>query len=64
VALRMMEERKSLIDRMAIDERKRGLKNIAVNKEERSENLLVHIQKLKEVLFAQQRIKDLTQVEM
>jgi two-component system, chemotaxis family, protein-glutamate methylesterase/glutaminase len=63
VALRMMEERKSLIDRMATEERRRGLKNIAVGKEERSENLLIHIQKLKEVLFAQQKIKDLSEAE-
>jgi two-component system chemotaxis response regulator CheB len=64
IALRIMEERKSLIDKMATEERKRGLKNIAINKEERSENLLIHIQKLKEVLFAQQRIKDLAQPGM
>lgn len=51
VALRMMEERTSLLTRMAKDERSKGLNTLASFKEERNAELQVHIQKLKEILY-------------
>lgn len=51
VALRMMEERTSLLTRMAKDERSKGLNTLASFKEERNAELQIHIQKLKEMLY-------------
>ncbi len=51
VALRMMEERTSLLTKMAKDERSKGLNTLASFKEERNTDLQVHIQKLKEILY-------------
>jgi len=51
VALRMMEERTSLLTRMAKDERSKGLNTLASFKEERNAELQIHIEKLKEILY-------------
>lgn len=51
VALRMMEERASLLTKMSKDERSKGLNTLASFKEQRNMELQVHIQKLKEILF-------------
>jgi two-component system chemotaxis response regulator CheB len=53
VALRMMEERSSLLEKMATDERKKGLNTIASYKEERNVELQGHIHKLKDILFTE-----------
>jgi two-component system chemotaxis response regulator CheB len=54
VALRMMEDRKNLLNRLANDTRKRGAINIAAGHEEKSNALQQHINKLKEILFSTQ----------
>lgn len=51
VALRMMEERKHLLKKMEADYNKKGYKNFAKNNVERQEELELHINKLKEILF-------------
>jgi two-component system chemotaxis response regulator CheB len=50
-ALRMMEERKNLLDKMSREERNKGWKLTAENKEERSRDLKAHIDRLQEILF-------------
>ncbi len=51
VALRMMEERKHLLRKLEVDSTKKGYKSIAANNVEKQEELAVHINKLKEILF-------------
>jgi len=55
VALRMMEERSVLLEKMANDERKKGLNSLAAAKDERRADLQQHIDKLKEILFTEHR---------
>jgi two-component system, chemotaxis family, protein-glutamate methylesterase/glutaminase len=55
VALRMMEERNSLLEKMANDERKKGLNTLAASKDERRADLQKHIDNLKEILFSEHR---------
>jgi two-component system, chemotaxis family, protein-glutamate methylesterase/glutaminase len=55
VALRMMEERSSLLEKMANDERKKGLNSLASSKEERRADLQQHIENLKEILFSEHK---------
>jgi two-component system chemotaxis response regulator CheB len=55
VALRMMEERNALLEKMANDERKKGLNSLAASKDERIADLQKHIDKLKEILFSEHR---------
>jgi two-component system chemotaxis response regulator CheB len=50
-ALRMMEERKNLLDKMAREEKRKGWKTTAENKEERARDLNLHIERLKEILY-------------
>jgi two-component system, chemotaxis family, protein-glutamate methylesterase/glutaminase len=50
-ALRMMEERKNLLDKMAGEEKRKGWKSTAQNKEERARDLNTHIERLKEILY-------------
>lgn len=52
VALRMMEERRSLLGRISAEESKKGLTRIAQIYKERATILQEHIQKLKDLLFA------------
>jgi two-component system chemotaxis response regulator CheB len=53
VALRMMEERSSLLTKMAKDERAKGLNTLASFKEQRMLELQVHIDHLKGILFSE-----------
>lgn len=50
VALRMLEERKILLQKMSAEERSKGWVNSAASKEQRIAELQVHIQRLKEIL--------------
>jgi two-component system chemotaxis response regulator CheB len=50
-ALRMMEERKKLLDKMAKEEKRKGWKTSADNKEERANELQDHIKRLQEILY-------------
>jgi two-component system chemotaxis response regulator CheB len=54
-ALRIMEERKTLLKKMEDDHAKRGLSTLAKNYKEKSELLQVHVDKMKEVLFSSQK---------
>ncbi|MDB5206879.1 MAG: hypothetical protein JWR72_1954 [Flavisolibacter sp.] len=51
VALRMLEERKHLLDKMAKEEGSKGWMRMATQKTERAAELEVHIDRLKDVLF-------------
>jgi two-component system, chemotaxis family, protein-glutamate methylesterase/glutaminase len=51
-ALRMMEERRNLLDKMSTEEKGKGWHLSAENKEERSKDLQVHINRLKDILYA------------
>lgn len=51
IALRMMEERKQLLIKMAIDEETKGWIRSAENKRKRGGELTVHIDRLKQLLF-------------
>jgi two-component system, chemotaxis family, protein-glutamate methylesterase/glutaminase len=51
VALRMMEERKQLMDKMAREENGKGWVRSAKAKEERATEMDVHIERLKQILF-------------
>lgn len=51
VALRMMEERRQLLVKMADEENNKGRKTSACNNEERALDLKVHIDRLKQILF-------------
>jgi two-component system, chemotaxis family, protein-glutamate methylesterase/glutaminase len=53
-ALRMMEERKLLLERMASQEKSKGWKRTAVDKEDRATDLQEHIERLKQILFSTQ----------
>jgi two-component system chemotaxis response regulator CheB len=54
-ALRMMEERKTLLDKMSKEESRKGWKLSADNKEERARDIQVHIERLKQILFEEKR---------
>jgi len=54
LALRMMEDRKNLLMKLAKDTKKRGAVNIGMTHEEKSKELQHHIDKLKEILFSTQ----------
>jgi len=58
VALRMMEERRQLLLKMADEEKSKGWKRSADNKEDRALELKVHIDRLKELLFDTQTKSD------
>ena len=51
VALRMLEERRQLLDKMGKQERERGWMFSASQKEDRAKELRVHIESLKLLLF-------------
>ena len=55
-ALRIMEERKTLLKKMEDDHAKRGLSKLAKSYKEKAEDIQVHVDKMKEVLFASQKI--------
>lgn len=54
VALRMMEERKSLLQKMEIQNRQRGFARLAREHQERGEELQLHIEQLKVLLTSAQ----------
>jgi two-component system, chemotaxis family, protein-glutamate methylesterase/glutaminase len=54
VALRMMEERKNLLVRMENESKQRGFARFANEHRQKGEDLQVHINKLKELLFLTQ----------
>ena len=51
VALRIMEERRSLLNKMAEEERSKGWVKSSGNKQKRADELETHIRRLKELLF-------------
>ncbi|HEY0580189.1 MAG TPA: chemotaxis protein CheB [Candidatus Nitrosocosmicus sp.] len=51
IALRMLEERSNLLQKMYKEESSKGLIKSAQNKKERYEQLVEHIQRLKKILF-------------
>jgi len=55
-ALRIMEERKTLLKKMEDDNTKRGFLKTAEAYGEKVENIQMHVDKLKEVLYASQKI--------
>jgi len=52
IAVRMMEERRSLLAKMSEEEKSKGWKQSAESKEERAKELEEHIERLKQLLFA------------
>ncbi len=55
-ALRIMEERRNLLMKMENDHAKKGLAVIAKNYKEKADEIQVHVDKMKEVLFASQKL--------
>lgn len=56
IALRIMEERKTLLKKMEDDNSKRGFSKAAKEYKEKVDELQEHVDKMKEVLFASQKI--------
>jgi two-component system chemotaxis response regulator CheB len=50
-----MEERKTLLKKMEEDNLRKGLTRISITYRERKEELQVHIDRLKEVVYATQK---------
>jgi two-component system chemotaxis response regulator CheB len=55
VSLRMMEERKNILLKLEIDHRKKGMNSAAEIHKQKAEEIEVHIQRLKEILFSTQQ---------
>jgi two-component system chemotaxis response regulator CheB len=55
-ALRMMEERRNLLKKLEGDHAKKGLSTMAKNYKEKADEIQTHVDKLKEVLFASQKL--------
>jgi len=55
-ALRIMEERKTLLSKMENDNAKRGFSTMAKSYKEKADNIQMHVDKMKEVLFASQKL--------
>ena len=55
IALRIMEERKTLLKKMEDDNLGKGLTRISITYRERKDELQVHIDRLKEVVYATQK---------
>jgi len=53
-ALRIMEERRTLLKKMESDNNKKGLSRIAAGYRQRGEEIQFHVDKMKEILFATQ----------
>jgi two-component system chemotaxis response regulator CheB len=53
-ALRIMEERRNLLKKLADDHTKRGLSIMAKDYNQKADDIQVHVDKMKEVLFASQ----------
>jgi two-component system chemotaxis response regulator CheB len=54
-ALRIMEERRNLLMKMQNDHAKKGLATLAKSYKEKADDIQVHVDKMKEVLFASQK---------
>ena len=52
VAVRMMEERKQMLKKIARENSERGLKQLGTSWQEQAQQLDLHISKLKQLLFA------------
>ncbi|MBA9079158.1 chemotaxis protein CheB [Rufibacter quisquiliarum] len=63
VALRMLEERRTMLSSLADQDRKRGSKYWASTQEERAEELKVHIERIRQVLLANANAKNNQQSE-
>jgi two-component system, chemotaxis family, protein-glutamate methylesterase/glutaminase len=59
IALRMLEERKQLMEKIAREEKSKGWARSASNKEERAAELRVHIERLKQFLFENKEIPEI-----
>jgi two-component system chemotaxis response regulator CheB len=55
VALRMMEERRNLLNSISEKENGKGLQRLGQSHKQRADEMQTHIEKLKEVLFSTQR---------
>jgi len=51
VALRMLEERKNLLEKMAVEEKSKGWLRMASQRSKRAAELQLHIDRLKDILF-------------
>jgi len=54
-ALRIMEERRNLLKKMENDHTKKGLSTMAKGYKEKADGIQVHVDKMKEILFASQK---------
>lgn len=54
VALRIMEERRNLLKKMENDNSRKGLSKMAASYREKGESIQLHVDKMKEVLYATQ----------
>jgi two-component system chemotaxis response regulator CheB len=54
-ALRIMEERRNLLMKIGDDHAKKGLSSISKNYKDKADDIQVHVDKMKEVLFASQK---------
>ena len=57
IALRIMEERRNLFLKMQVDNSKRGFSQAANNYKEKIDEIQIHIDKMKEVLFDSQKLR-------
>ena len=57
IALRMMEERRSLLINLSEGEKKKGLSSLSQGQMNRAREMEVHIRRLKEILFATKTIR-------
>jgi two-component system chemotaxis response regulator CheB len=55
-ALRIMEERRNLLKKMADEHAKKGLSSVAKSYKDKTEAIEVHLDRMKEVLFASQKL--------
>ncbi|MBD0277389.1 MAG: chemotaxis protein CheB [Bacteroidota bacterium] len=55
IALRMMEERRNLLQKMALEEESKGWMHSAANKTQRAQELQIHIARMKEILFEEKK---------
>lgn len=56
IALRIMEERRNLLLKMENDHAKRGLARLASGYKEKADGIQVHVDKMKEILYAAQKM--------
>ncbi|CAM4309382.1 chemotaxis protein CheB [Gillisia hiemivivida] len=54
IALRIMEERRTLLKKMEDDNQKKGLSKMASSYQEKGEDIQFHVDKMKEILYATQ----------